>query len=364
MKENSNNNMTTKKKPVQKLTLIRRIVASVSRWGFNAKTAYKNYMSRRPHRSFRRTRRRDYVRSLKLPGYWAFSLYVLKFLRQNKKIFLLLALAYAVISAVMVGVASQDTYTTLTDTLKQTSGDLFKGNFGQLGQASLLLLTIASGGISQSLTEGQQIYAGLIALLTWLTTVWLARNILAGKRVKLRDGLYNASAPILSTFLVALVLIIQLLPLAIALIGYSAAAATGLLNGGVEAMLFWIVAGLLTILSLYWITSTIIALVVVTLPGMYPFVAIKTAGDMVIGRRVRILLRFLWMALGVGIAWLIVMIPVIIFDSWIKGLWPAIQWLPTIPVVTLALSSMTIVWAAVYVYLLYRKVVADDADPA
>ncbi len=356
--------MVTKTKVTKKLTIMQRVVAFTSTKAFRTKQAYKNYMARRPHRSFRRTRRRDYVRSLKLPGYWAFSLYVLKFLRDNKRIFLLLALVYAVISAVMVGVASQDTYTTLTDTLKQTSGDLFKGNFGQIGQASLLLLTIASGGISQTLTEGQQIYAGLIALLTWLTTVWLARNILAGKKVKLRDGLYNASAPILSTFLVALALIIQLLPLAIALIAYSAAAATGLLNGGVEAMLFWIVAGLLTILSLYWITSTLIALVVVTLPGMYPFVAIKTAGDLVIGRRVRILLRFLWMALGIGVTWLIVMIPVIIFDSWIKGLWPAIQWLPTIPIVTLAMSSLTVVWTAVYIYLLYRKVVADDADPA
>ncbi len=356
--------MVAKTKVTKKLTTMQRVVAFTNTKAFKTKQAYKNYMARRPHRSFRRTRRRDYVRSLKLPGYWAFSLYVLKFLRDNKRTFLLLALVYAAISAVMVGVASQDTYTTLTDTLKQTSGDLFKGNFGQIGQASLLLLTIASGGISQTLTEGQQIYAGLIALLTWLTTVWLARNILAGKKVKLRDGLYNASAPILSTFIVALALIIQLLPLAIALIAYSAAAATGLLNGGVEAMLFWIVAGLLTTLSLYWITSTLIALVVVTLPGMYPFVAIKTAGDLVIGRRVRILLRFLWMALGVGVVWLVVMIPVIIFDSWIKGLWPAIQWFPTIPIATLVMSSLTVVWTAVYIYLLYRKVVADDADPA
>ena len=327
-------------------------------------TSTDRYLARRPHRSFRMTRRRDYKRSFKMPGYWSFSAYTFKTLRSNKKTFLLLALVYAVLTILLVGMASQDTYSTLISTLTQTSGDAFKGNLGQIGQAGLLLLTIMSVGISQTLTEGQQIYATIIALLTWLTTVWMLRNILAGKRVKLRDGLYNASSPILSTFIVALVLVVQLIPVALALIGYSAASATGLLNNGVEAMLFWIVAGLLSVLSLYWITSTIIALVVVTLPGMYPFRAIKTAGDLVIGRRVRIMMRLLWMAFLALLTWVVVMLPIILLVTWLNNLWPALQNVPIIPFVIVALSSLTIVWAASYVYLLYRKVVADDADPA
>jgi hypothetical protein len=208
------------------------------------------------------------------------------------------------------------------------------------------------------------VYTGLLALLTWLTTVWLLRNLLAGHKVKLRDGIYNASAPLLSTIVVALVLVVQLLPLALAAVGYSAAVASGLLAGGVEAMLFWIVAGLLGLLSLYWITSTFIALVVVTLPGMYPFRALKTSGDLVVGRRFRILKRILWMVLVLAVAWLLVMIPVILFDTWLKGIWVAITWLPIVPFVLLGLTSLTIVWSASYIYLLYRKVVADDAQPA
>lgn len=353
-----------KKQTPKKLTVWQKVATYIKTRFSKARLSNKKYLARRPHRSFRPTRRRDYVRSLKLPGYWTFSLYVIKVFRQHKKVFLLLALTYAVLTGILVGVASQDTYATLTDTLSETSGDFFKGNFGQIGQAGLLLLTIASGGITQTMTEAQQIYAGLIALLTWLTTVWLLRNMLANKKVKLRDGLYNASSPFLSTFIVALLLIVQLLPLALALLAYSAASATGLLAGGVEAMLFWIVALLLTVLSLYWITSTFIALIVVTLPGMYPFKAVQTAGDLVVGRRVRILLRILWMLLWAAVAWVVVMIPVIIIDSLIKGLWPAVQGVPVIPFVILALTSLTIVWLAGYVYLLYRKVVADDVEPA
>ena len=322
------------------------------------------YLNRRPHRSFRPTRRRDYDRSLKLPGYFAFTKYVAKTLWTHRKVFILLAVTYAVLTALLVGIASQDTYLTLTDTLRTTSGDAFAGNWGAIGEASLLFLATVTGSVSQTLTEVQQLYAVLLALLTWLTSVWLLRNLLAGHKVKLRDGLYSAGSPILPTFLVALLLLLQMLPFALALIGYGAAVATGLLAGGVEAMLFWFAAGLLTVLTLYLMTSTVFALVIVTLPGMYPMKAIKAAGDLVIGRRLRILLRFLWMAVGVSITWILVMIPTIMIDMWLKSIWKSIAWVPTIPLALLFLSTLTIIWVCGYVYLLYRKVVADDASPA
>ncbi len=356
--------MTTKKTLPNKLDYFNHAFLSIKNIFSQLRGTNQKFLSRRPHRSFRQTRRRDYTRSLTLPGHWAFTAHVYRTLRESHQTFLLLALLSAIFTVLMVGTASQDTYTALTDTLRQTGTDVFQGNLGELGKAGLLFATAVTGGLSQTLTEAQQIYAGLIALLTWLTTIWLLRNLLAGHKVKLRDGLYNAAAPLLSTFIIALVLVVQLLPLAFALIGYSAALASGLLSGGVEAMLFWLVAGLLGLLSIYWITSTLIALVIVTLPGMYPLRALQTAGDLTIGRRVRILLRLGWMMLVSLVAWVVVMIPVILFDTWLKGLWPSLQGLPVIPFVLLGLSSLTIVWSASYVYLLYRKVVADDAQPA
>jgi len=321
-----------------------------------------SYLDGRTHRSFRRSKRRDYVKELKLPGYIKFTTYVSKTVWSNRKIFILLGVVYAVITLLLVGLASQDLYNTMSSTITQTSGDLFGGGLGQVGKAGLLFLTTATGGISQNLTEAQQIYAGLILLLAWMTTVWLLRNILAGHKVKLRDGLYNAGAPIVSTFVVAIVFIVQLLPLGLALIAYSAASATGLLNGGVEAMLFWIAFGLLTLLSLYWITSTFFALVMVTLPGMYPIRAIKTANDLVLGRRFRLLLRLIWMFVMVLLIWTLVMIPIIMIDMWVKDAWSAISWFPTIPLLLLILSTITVVWVSSYVYLLYRKVVDDESN--
>src|SRR5687767_15312973 len=78
--------------------------------GVSLRTRFRNFAKRRPHKSFRRTLRRDYVRTLKLPGYWAFTNEVRVLLWKNKKLFLLLAFVYALLTTLIIGIASQSTY--------------------------------------------------------------------------------------------------------------------------------------------------------------------------------------------------------------------------------------------------------------
>lgn len=321
-------------------------------------------LARRPHRSFRLTRRRDYVRSLQLPGYWALTNTVRKELWTRKKTFLLLMALYAFLTVLLVGLASQSTYTQIGDLIRQTSGDIFKGNWGQIGQASLLLASAMSGDINTSLTEAQQIYAGILVVFSWLTTVWLLRAFMAGKKPRLRDGLYNAGSPIIPAFLILLVMLVQLLPAAFAALGATALVPFGIFDAGIPAMIFWSVAALLVALSLYWLTSSFMALVIVTLPGMYPLRALTVAGDLVIGRRIRLVLRLLWLLFITALGWIVVMVPVILFDAWIKGVFASVSWLPIIPVMLLVMGSVTVVWVASYVYVLYRRIVDDGAAPA
>lgn len=325
----------------------------------------RNFLARRPHRSFRRTYHRDYARSFNMPGYISFTHSVYKTLWSNRKIFSIMLVVYMLASIAFVNLSSEDLYAQMRETINESDTEIFSGFWGEIGKAGLLLAGGVTGSYNDTAaTTETQVYLTIIGLLTWLTTVWLLRAILAGRKPKVRDGLYNAGAPILPTFLVLSVMVLQLLPLALALFGYSAAVASGLLDGGVEAMMFWSVASLLFILSLYWVTSTFIALVVVTLPGMYPMRALRTAGDLVVGRRLRILLRVLWMLLVIVIAWVVVAIPIILFDAWLKSAWVAIAWLPIVPLMLLVLGSLTVIWVASYVYLLYRKIVDDDALPA
>jgi hypothetical protein len=322
------------------------------------------FLERRPHRSFRRTRRRDYVRPLHIPGYWALTAEVWRIVWSKKGMFFLLGLLYIVLTATLVGLASQTTYDELSRSLTETGGDIFEGNWGALTKASLLLVSGVTGSLSDAPTDVQRIFASLLGLMAWLTVVWLLRVILSGKKPRLRDGLYNSGAPILPTFFVSLVLIVQLLPLAVALIAFSAAANSGLINEGAESMLFWTVAVLLGALSLYWLVSTFFALIVITLPGMYPMQALKIAGDLVVGRRLRIVLRFIWLAFLLFVIWAVTMIPLILFDTWLKSVWSQIVWLPLVPIALLVVATFSVIWVSAYTYIFYRKVVDDDAAPA
>jgi hypothetical protein len=92
--------------------------------------------------------------------------------------------------------------------------------------------------------------------------------------------------------------------------------------------------------------------------------SLRAAGDLVIGRRVRILLRFCWLFALTFIIWAVIMIPIILFDSWLKSVLPAIEWLPLVPICLLVVASVSIVWMSSYTYMLYRKVVDDGTAPA
>lgn len=324
------------------------------------RAAARERRAHNPHHSFRRTRRRDYVRPLILPGVFFFAGLVTRTLWTQKKTFGLFVLLYALLYAVLVGVTSQEAYSSLSGTLQDAGTELMGGDFTAVTQAGLVFVSIAASGIGSPTDSAQQVFTVLLLLLAWLTIVWLLRKQLAGHAVKLRDGLYNSGAPLFATMVVAGLIVLQLLPVGLAIIGYSAATASGLLAGGVEAMLFWVAAGLLAILSLYWITSSLLALVVVTLPGMYPIKAMRTAGKLVLGRRVKILLRWLWMFVVVVVGWALVLLPIILLDMVLKAWLPALDWLPIVPVTLVLLISLTVVWCSAYVYLLYRKVVDHD----
>ena len=138
------------------------------------------------------------------------------------------------------------------------------------------MLTFSSLAIdTTSLRAEQGVMLALLVLMTWLTAVWLLREILLGLKPKLRDGLYNATAPLISTSVVLLILLIQLSPVGIMALAYSALVSVHILTEGFGMMLFGLLAASVLTLVLYWVTSTIIALVVVALPGMYPLRAIQ-----------------------------------------------------------------------------------------
>lgn len=321
----------------------------------------RTFLNRRPHRSFKLSRRREYKIDSNLPGYFSFSKFVFGFLYKNKKIFLCLALFYAVFAGLLLNMVSQNNYESMKQVVSNDTTGTFDGFIGSLGSSGLLFLSGLTGSMNNQMDQVQQFCAGLIAILTWLTSVWLIRNILAGHKVKVRDGIYNSGAPLVPTVMTTLLFLVQLLPFAIAVIAYVAASGSGLLDNGIEAMLFWVFAGLMTALSVYWAIGTIFSLVIITIPGMYPMQAIRSAGDLVTGRRMKILARLAWMFVSLLIVWAIVLIPSIMIETSLAKALPVMNSIPIIPILFLIMSSLTVIWVSSYVYLFYRRVVSENA---
>jgi hypothetical protein len=318
------------------------------------------FLARRPHRSFKKTDSREVKRRLKLPGYFAFSSQVWRTIWQNKRFYLKFFLLFLVFSIVLLGVLNQETYTNFRSQLNEaeSSGST---NFGVLKYVTLAVSAVTSSS-SGSVSEGQTVVGVLMFIIGWLMLVWALRQFLAKqRRVRLRDALYSSGTSLVSTLFVLGVAVLQLIPLALCFIIYNALSGVGLINAGIaiENMIFWAILALVVALTLYWWTSTFIALVIVTLPGMYPGEALRMAGDIVVGRRLRILYRLLYMMCPVLLAWIVVLLPVVILDNIIQ-----VNWLPLVPMAVLLLTTLTIIWVATYIYLLYRKLVEDDAKTA
>ncbi|MDR2524378.1 MAG: hypothetical protein LBC95_02440 [Candidatus Nomurabacteria bacterium] len=325
----------------------------IKRWFSRQIKRHRDFMKRRPHRSLFLTRRRDSNRSLKLPGYFAFSHQVWQWIWRNKKIFTFFILLYSLLSLILVGTLNQGNYVALRDQLNNTGEDL------GISKWVSLFTNAVSSGTGEEVTIASQIVAGLLILMGWLVVVWILRRRMAGDKIRLRDALYSAGSPIMATFMLLIIIVAQLLPLALALLAYASLSGVGVINLdiSIENMAAWCALAAVAALTLYWLTTSFIALVIVTNPGVYPFQAISLAGDMVVGRRLKIMLRLLFMLLPMLVMWLVVLLPVILLDDAIR-----IDWLPLVPLASLILTTLTLVWAASYIYVLYRRIM-DDKDP-
>lgn len=316
----------------------------------------------RPHKPFRRSYKEDYSRELAIPGLLYHAVSALKLIWQNKKTFILLIVGAVILNMILVGLMSEDTYVALQDTLDETNEALVSGRLGTMAKASLLLIsTVTTGGLTSGMTEVQLVFLVLIFLAVWLTTIYLSRQVRAGHKLKLRDALYNSMGPFISTLIVLIVAFIFLIPILVLIITYSAAVTTGFLATPFYAFCFFVFAALLIALSAYLLTGIVMALVAVTTPGLYPFTAISLSFDLVVSRRIRLFIRILFFLFFLALIWIVVMLPIILLDMWIKSFTDALAGLP---IVSFFLSLMTVfsfVYFAVYFYLIYRRFL-DDAN--
>ncbi len=251
-----------------------------------------------PHKSFKRTYREDYVRELNVPGmgqhiYEAFRIFCV-----NWKVFV-----------------------------------------------PFLVLTCVLEALAARLTrETTAVFTVLIFLMIWLVTIFLVRHIKAGHKVTLRDGLYNAMTPLISSLIVFVIIVVECVPLFLLIIAYSAAVKTEFLTMPFYALMFLGFAGLMVTISGYLLSSSLIALLAVSAPGMYPLKALTTAAELMMGRRIRFVLRLIALLLVVGVIYAVFILPLAALKVPMEVL----------SVIAAFVGCFGAIYVTIYLYLYYR----------
>ncbi|PID30561.1 hypothetical protein CSA80_01165 [Candidatus Saccharibacteria bacterium] len=239
--------------------------------------------------------------------------------------------------------ASQD-----FETLRILLDSLLTGATGKLQSIALQLTFLFGGGGNDNSLPNASLYQTILLVVCSLAFIWIFRQKQAKAEVSTKAAFYKGMYPLIPFLLVLLVIGLQLLPLVIGSFIYNI-----LINGGI-AVHTWerLLALALFLLAAFWslrmLTASMFALYIVTLPDMLPLQALRSAKELVRGRRLMIWRKFLLLPVVLFLGTTIVILPFLLF------LTPFVVW------VFFLLST---VWSAIihsYLYTLYRELIEHD----
>jgi hypothetical protein len=262
---------------------------------------------------------------------------------QHKELLVGITLVYGLLNLVLVqGLAGHTDVKSLKDSLNQA----FTGHLGSVGSSlSVFAVLVSSAGNGSSQTAGA--YQLFLGLITSLAVIWALRQLLAGKKIRIRDAYYKGMHPLIPFIFVLLVIGLQLIPLLIGSTLYSLVVSNGIAIGFAEkafwALLYLVLAGV----SFYLLSSSLFALYIVTLPDMTPMKALRSARELVRSRRWAVLRKIFWLPVVLLAVAALIMVPIIIFLTALA------QW------IFFLLTMLALVTVHTYMYGLYRELLNE-----
>lgn len=319
----------------------------------------------RLHRSFKRSYYEDYQRKTELPSLTSQASAAFKMFFKFWKIFLPLLLIFVGLYIFLIGAMSENTLADVKANVEQTNKDVADGKIGTVGKAGLTLLGIISTGGLTTMNDAQVVIAVLLFTIIWLVTIYLARHLLAGhQEIKMRDGFYSALSPLVSTLVVGLIIFLEAIPIMLTIIVFQVALTTEFLSTPFYALLFFMFAALMITLSLYLLSSSFFAIIVVSAPGLYPLTAVRMAKNLIMGRRLRFLIRVFYLVIIVALLYLLLLMPAIILDGALKSqfTWFAESKIPFVAIIQLTITVFIFIYLSIYFYLFYRALLDYNDD--
>jgi hypothetical protein len=280
---------------------------------------------------------------VRLPNVWQLTTTTALIIWKNKGLFLSLAVIYGILSLILVQDATSSANAT---NLKSTFEHLAHGHFAALSSSiGAFAILIGSTSSTSSSTSGP--YQFIVVLISSLAIIWALRQIVAGKKVKVRDSYYRGMYPAIPFVLILLVICIQLIPFIIGAKLYTTVIVAGIAAQAIEKLVWFLVFAVLALWSLYMICSSLFALYIVTLPDMTPLKALRSARGLVRHRRWIVLSKVLYLPLALLVLIALIMLPVILVIS------------PLSVAVFFILSLFALVIVHTYMYNLYRELLNE-----
>ncbi len=196
--------------------------------------------------------------------------------------------------------------------VKDVLGEFYSGFTGQATSTfALFSLLVGSSGATSAGT-GASTYQSLLVISLGLATVWTLRQGIQEK-IRVRDGFYNGFYPLIPLILVICVIGIQLVPFAIASWAYNTVILGGIAATAPEQFVWGALILLLMLVSAYMLISSLFAVIIVTLPGIAPMNALRSARQLVRHRRALVLRKLLFLPLSVLLIASVVMLPFLVW---------------------------------------------------
>ena len=329
--------------PTKKSTKTRssKLKTSTQKAAASKTTTQKNSFSRQlkhpRYKSFRASRRIKHP-SPKLPSAGRLFWRSLVNLKDHWKVFLGILLVYVILTLILVKGFSM-------------GGNLLeaKQTLQSLSQASTNVLTTGLSlfgvllGTSGASSDVASAYQSMLLIIMSLTIIWALRQTQAGVKIRIRDAFYKGVYPLVPLLIVLIVIGLQTIPLLAANVLYAIVFGNGIAITVLEQALWIMLFFLLSVFTLYLVTSSLFALYIVTLPDMEPMQALRSARELVRFRRWTVMRKLLFLPFILLVIGIVIFVPMVLYLTIVA------EW------VYFFLSILTLIVVHSYIYTVYRE---------
>lgn len=284
------------------------------------------------------------TKARKLPPAYQLFIQACKVPARHWEIFGGILLIYAILN---IGVIGGLTGGSDLGALKDVVSGALTGQFAQIGTGFALYGFLVSSSATNAASGIASAYSSMLLLITSLAIIWALRQVYAGNKIRIRDTFYNGMQPLVQFMIMLFLVGLQLIPAVLGGFLSTSLVGTNILVETYQVAIVWALFFVLAAWSIYMLCASLFAFYIVTLPGMTPLKALRSAKTIVQARRGQVLLKLLFLPIALLCSAAVFMVPLALFATAVA---PYIFFVCTIFVIVIVHS---------YMYALYRELIVE-----